>query len=168
MIATSQDANNQIYPLAFAIVDSENDDSWTQFFEQLKKVILNTSELVFVSDCHKSIAKGIQKFYNQENHVVCTRHLKENLKTYFKKKGSHALFTLASECYTKVEFRDYFQQIYNMDSEMGAYLIKANLEKWARSQFKAQGYGLVEYLVLGRRLDSMILRSLPTQKSVIL
>ena len=148
MIATSQDANNQIYPLAFAIVDSENDDSWRWFFEQLKNVIPNTSDLVFVSDRHKSIAKGIQNVYNQENHVVCTRHLKENLKTYFKKKGSHALFTLASECYTKVEFRDYFQQICNMDSEMGAYLIKANLEKWARSQFKGTQYYIHHVMTL--------------------
>ena len=26
---SSQDSNNQIFPLAFAIVDSENDASWT-------------------------------------------------------------------------------------------------------------------------------------------
>ena len=32
LIASSQDGNNQIFPLAFAIVDSENDVSWTWFF----------------------------------------------------------------------------------------------------------------------------------------
>ena len=142
MIATAQDANNQIYPFAFAIVDSENDDTWTWFFEQLHKVIPNATDFVFVSDRHKSIAKGIQKVYSQDNHVVCTRHLKENLKNLFKKKGTHGLFTLASNSYTKIEFGEYFQKICNMDSAMGDYLLIANLEKWARSHFRGTKYYL--------------------------
>ena len=32
LTASSQDGNNQIFPLAFAIVDSENDVSWTWLF----------------------------------------------------------------------------------------------------------------------------------------
>uniref|UniRef100_A0A9I9EID0 MULE transposase domain-containing protein n=1 Tax=Cucumis melo TaxID=3656 RepID=A0A9I9EID0_CUCME len=35
LTALSQDGNNQIFPLSFAIVDSENDVSWTWFFEKI-------------------------------------------------------------------------------------------------------------------------------------
>ena len=115
MIATAQDANNQIYPLAYAVVDSENDAAWTWFFEQLHNVIPSTSSLVFVSDRHKSIATSIEKVYKSAIHVVCTRHLKENLKTLFKNKGIHSLFTLASESYTEIEFQYYLNNFFEMN-----------------------------------------------------
>lgn len=146
MIASAQDANKQIYPLAFAVVDSENDQSWNFFFEQLSIVIPNTPNLVFISDRHKSIAKAIQRVYSEENHVVCTRHLKENLKTQFKKKGIHGLFTLASNSYTKSEFEGFFKKNCEMDAKMGDYLLRANFEKWSRSHFK--GTTIVIILIL--------------------
>uniref|UniRef100_A0A9I9EGB7 MULE transposase domain-containing protein n=1 Tax=Cucumis melo TaxID=3656 RepID=A0A9I9EGB7_CUCME len=36
LTASSQDGTNQISPLAFAIVDSENDVSWTWFFKKTR------------------------------------------------------------------------------------------------------------------------------------
>ena len=122
MIATSQDANNQIYPLAYAVVDSENDKLWTWFFEQLHTVIPSALDLVFVLDRHKSIATGIERVYNSSIHVACTRHLKENLKTLFKNKGIHQLFTNAAESYTNTDFQYYFEKISQMNSNMRDYL----------------------------------------------
>ena len=40
LIAIGQDGNNQVVPLAFAFVESENIDSWTWFFRQLKIAVV--------------------------------------------------------------------------------------------------------------------------------
>jgi len=133
MIATAQDANNQIYPLAYVVVDSENDSSWTWFFQQLHVVIPTSPYLVFVSDRHLSIANGIEAVYTTAKHVFCTRHIKQNLKTKYKNKGIHKLFTKASESYTTNEFQEYFHQICEWNSEMGTYLKKLTFAKWTRA-----------------------------------
>lgn len=61
LTASAQDGNYQILPLAFAIVDSENDSSWEWFFQQLSVFVGRDEEVVFVSDRHTSISKGISK-----------------------------------------------------------------------------------------------------------
>lgn len=61
LTASAQDGNYQIYPLAFAIVDSENDLSWEWFFQQLSAFVANDPDLVVVSDRHPSIFKGVSK-----------------------------------------------------------------------------------------------------------
>lgn len=61
LTASAQDGNYQIYPLAFAIVDSENDMSWEWFFKQLSSFVANEQGLVVVSDRHPSIFKALSK-----------------------------------------------------------------------------------------------------------
>ena len=122
LIATAQDANQQIYPLAFAVVDSENNASWKWFFEQLVLQIPSSDELMFVSDRHRSIANGIQKVYTTSEHCLCTWHLKNNLRTRYRKSTLWELFTLASECYTRAEFRKHFDCIEKVNSNMSDYL----------------------------------------------
>lgn len=61
LTASAQDGNYQIFPLAFAIVDSENDMSWEWFFRNLSAFVPNDPGLVVVSDRHPSIYKAISK-----------------------------------------------------------------------------------------------------------
>lgn len=61
LTASAQDGNYQIFPLAYAVVDGENDLAWEWFFSKLSKFVKNHQELVFVSDRHPSISKGISK-----------------------------------------------------------------------------------------------------------
>lgn len=61
LTASAQDGNYQIFPFAFAVVDSENDTSWEWFFCQLKGFVQNEIVLVIVSDRHPSINKAISK-----------------------------------------------------------------------------------------------------------
>ena len=51
--------NSQIVPLAFDIVDSDNDFSWAWFFWNLKVVFGEHNEMIIVSDAHKSIKKWV-------------------------------------------------------------------------------------------------------------
>ena len=37
--ASTSNDNDQIFPLAFCVVDSENDSSWTWLYNQLKRII---------------------------------------------------------------------------------------------------------------------------------
>ena len=53
LIASAQDGNFQIFPIAFVIVDTENDESWKWFFRQLSCVIPDDERLAIISDRHK-------------------------------------------------------------------------------------------------------------------
>lgn len=64
LTASAQDGNHQIFPLAFAIVDGENDQAWTWFFAKLLELVADDERLVFVSDRHTAIYSGIRKVIN--------------------------------------------------------------------------------------------------------
>ena len=55
LTSSVQDGNYQIFPLAFAIVDGENDKSWEWFFNKMSSFVPNQDGVVFVSDRHASI-----------------------------------------------------------------------------------------------------------------
>lgn len=61
LTASAQDGNYQIFPLAFAIVDSENDMSWEWVFQNLSAFVPNEPGLVVVSYRHPSIYKAMSK-----------------------------------------------------------------------------------------------------------
>ncbi|XP_048611751.1 uncharacterized protein LOC106373972 [Brassica napus] len=56
LVATTLDGNSNLYPIAFAVVDSENDRSWDWFFRQLKVVVPDERALAFVSDRNNSLS----------------------------------------------------------------------------------------------------------------
>ncbi|XP_013601470.1 PREDICTED: protein FAR1-RELATED SEQUENCE 5-like [Brassica oleracea var. oleracea] len=78
--AKAQDPNSHSYPLAFAVLDGENLASWTWFFEMLKSVIPDSSELVFMSERNQSLIFAIGNMFPQANHGYCLWHLKEKVK----------------------------------------------------------------------------------------
>ena len=82
--ASAQDGNFNLYPIAFAIVDSENDASWDWFLKCLLNIIPDEQDLVFVSDRAASIASGLSGNYLLAHHGLCTFHLQKNLETHFR------------------------------------------------------------------------------------
>lgn len=74
------DGNSNTVPLAFPIVDSENDFSWSWFFRNLKAAFGKLNDLVIVSDAHKSIPNGFSFVYHSTKHSLCAFHLYMNLK----------------------------------------------------------------------------------------
>jgi hypothetical protein len=61
LMAIGQDGNNQIIPLAFAFVESENIESWLWFFRQIKIVIVKERPNVcIIHDRHAGILKAVK------------------------------------------------------------------------------------------------------------
>lgn len=143
LTATAQDANKHVYPLAFGVADSENDNAWKWFLQRLSLVIPDSTELVFASDRHQSISKAVEEVYVSAKHVICTRHLKQNIKARFKNRGVIHYVSKASECYTISEFESCFKTICDINGELGKYLKDADFEKWSRAHFKGDRYNLM-------------------------
>ena len=55
MIAMAIDANSQLFPHAFAIVEGESNDTWSWFLDCIKKYITKRDGLCVISYRHKGI-----------------------------------------------------------------------------------------------------------------
>ncbi|KAG7578977.1 MULE transposase domain [Arabidopsis thaliana x Arabidopsis arenosa] len=101
LLAITQDGNFNIFPLAFAIVDSENDESWEWLFRQLRCVIPDDHGLAIISDRHKSIAKAIGTVYRQASRGIYTYHLHKNIKLRFRGSETFGLVKKAATTYRR-------------------------------------------------------------------
>ena len=111
LIASAQDGNFQIYPMAFGFVDSENDASWEWFLMRLRDQIPYSNELVFISDQNKSICLSIAKVYPLSHHGACRWHLGNNIMTNFKGAGLKQVFDVIADTYSKSEFSQLFTEL---------------------------------------------------------
>ncbi|KAK0590761.1 hypothetical protein LWI29_031340 [Acer saccharum] len=75
-VATAQDGNEQVYPIAFGYGDSENNLSWEWFSECLRGAHGHIDDLVFISDRHASIEARISKVFPYATHTICCWHVR--------------------------------------------------------------------------------------------
>ncbi|XP_034674228.1 uncharacterized protein LOC117905411 [Vitis riparia] len=107
--ATTYDANDAMFPLAFGVMSSENYDDWSWFLQNLKKLV-GDKEVVIISDRHPALLRSVPEVFGLENHAYCYRHLKENFSSFLSKhntrgnKGKeNALQFLDSIAYARLE-----------------------------------------------------------------
>ncbi|WZZ65860.1 hypothetical protein YC2023_077230 [Brassica napus] len=142
LVATAVDGNSNLYPIAFGVADSENEESWEWFFRQLSVVIPDSKDLAFVSDRHASIAKAIRDVYPRSKHGICIHHLLTNVVKFFRTKGFTTLVEKASKAYRYSEFQERFTEIVDISPALGRYLQEADVRKWARSLFPGSRYDI--------------------------
>ncbi|XP_055961845.1 uncharacterized protein LOC130015536 [Mercurialis annua] len=133
--ASTQDGNGKIFPLAFSVADSENNESWEWFIQNLREAFGLREGMCIISDRHESIKNAIGKVYPEVSHGICTFHLYNNLKTNFRKKSKdfRKTFFKAARAYTKDKFEFYMAEIDEMDARIRPYLEKVGYPKWARA-----------------------------------
>ena len=83
-VATYLDGNNQLYPLAIGVMDSENNDVWEWFMTKLHEVIGDKAELVFIFDRCTGIKRAVLKVFHIAAHGVYFYHVKGNIKSKFR------------------------------------------------------------------------------------
>ncbi|XP_048596358.1 uncharacterized protein LOC106422330 [Brassica napus] len=136
LTASAQDGNYQVFPLAVAVVDSENDKAWEWFFTKLSQFIPNNEEIVFVSDRHPSIYMAIAKSkIGYGNSSI--------IRTYFKDKHLGYLVGKAARAYRLSEFYLTFNEIKRVNQSCADYLVGIGLEHWARSHFQGNRYNIM-------------------------
>ncbi|KAF7844584.1 uncharacterized protein G2W53_001489 [Senna tora] len=98
LIASSQDGNSNIMPLAFAIMDGETLEAWAWFFRKVRlQVVGDRENICLISERHPVILSTVsdprtmwQPPYS--HHVYCIRHLASNLNKQYKDSWLKDLF----------------------------------------------------------------------------
>ncbi|XP_073121497.1 uncharacterized protein [Henckelia pumila] len=82
-VAVVKDANDDLFTLAYAVVDAENDDNLRWFCFQLKGALcshncMGFEKYTFFSDRQPGIIKGVELIFPRSHHAYCLRHLVDN------------------------------------------------------------------------------------------
>ncbi|XP_060974703.1 uncharacterized protein LOC133039773 [Cannabis sativa] len=141
LVATTQDSEYHSYPIAWGLVDSENNTSWTWFLEKLKDLIPDSSDLCFVSDRHQSIEHAVRRVYVMASHGACYWHVKQNIKHRFKSAAGTKLYKKAAIAYRIEEFNKHFDQLRKTYPRVAKYLENdVKFSKWSRAHFVGNRY----------------------------
>ncbi|KAM6587658.1 hypothetical protein CsatA_010263 [Cannabis sativa] len=140
--ACTQDANGHIFPLAFFVVDSENNNSWQWFFTKVRETYGIREEQFLISDRHESIIKAACQVFPEITHCYCVYHLLSNLKATFKKNASKLdkPFFAAARAYTKRKFEYHMSELDSLDIRVRPYLQQVGYHKWSRYHCKNNRY----------------------------
>ncbi|XP_024010363.1 uncharacterized protein LOC112085384 [Eutrema salsugineum] len=137
------DGNFQIFPIAYAVVDSENDAAYEWFFRCLQTIIKDDRGVMFISDRHSSIYSRLRKVYPSAVHGACLVHLARNVTTRFKESRLPALMVLAAKAYTVFEFGQLFGELRSVNPACAEYLTELGLPHWTRAYSVGQRYNVM-------------------------
>ncbi|GFZ20795.1 hypothetical protein Acr_28g0015000 [Actinidia rufa] len=146
VVASSLDADNGMYPLAYAVLTSEEEEDWLWFLQHLKLVVQDR-EVVIVSDRSAVIQPGVEKTFGVDNHSRCYRHVQETFNKFI---DTNHGFKLKSQ--GKETARQYLNDIayartieaYNkalsrmctFHEELYKWVIASGPEHWSNALFK--------------------------------
>ncbi|XP_070054984.1 uncharacterized protein [Nicotiana tomentosiformis] len=111
LIASTQDPTGSILPLAYAIVDSENNASWEWFFARFKDAFGEREGMCIVSDRHEGIENVAATLYPQ---------LKD-------------IFFAMAKAYTIEKFDYHMAEVEKIDKRVKDYLMNVGYERWSRA-----------------------------------
>uniref|UniRef100_A0A2N9GCN4 MULE transposase domain-containing protein n=1 Tax=Fagus sylvatica TaxID=28930 RepID=A0A2N9GCN4_FAGSY len=145
MIAMVTDANNGIYPLAFAVMEKESKDTWRWFLRFLKKHVTKNRELCIISDRHRGILNAMKWSKLQPlnaYHRFCIRHLVSNFNTRFHDKRLKNMIQRAGEHNQLRKFNATMDSIRQYNKDTADILDKeTDVKKWTLAKDGGRRYG---------------------------
>ncbi|XP_012828500.1 PREDICTED: uncharacterized protein LOC105949728 [Erythranthe guttata] len=145
--AICRDGNDNLFPLAVAVVESECKQTWTWVLIQFLRDMGEVQERgwVFISDKQKGLVETMNELMPGIEHRYCIRHMYANFKQKYKGKELKDLFWKAASTSNLNGWKYYMDEIKKADpptvvngeesSCAFQWLMKANLENWAMSHF---------------------------------
>ena len=85
LVAYTLDGNNEILPLAWAVVPIKDKDNWIWFLSHIKEWFyrIDAEGVVIMSDRDKSLDSAVSEVFSDTYHSRCCQHLADNLQKHF-------------------------------------------------------------------------------------
>lgn len=144
LCASAVDADDQLFPLAFAVVDAESDENWMWFLSELRKLLgMNTDKmpvLTILSERPSGIVAAVETHFPTAYHAFCLRYVSESFREEFKNTKLVNLFWNAVYSLTTAEFEAKVNEMMEIQDVMPWFhVFPPNL--WAVAYFEGIRYG---------------------------
>ncbi|GKB96929.1 hypothetical protein Tco_0983066 [Tanacetum coccineum] len=142
LTAVGVDANNGIYPVAYGIVESENQYSWTWFLTCLGDDfdLYTNSNFTFITDRQKGLVPTIAKLFPAAEHRFCVRHINENMNITWKGGDYKEMLWKCATSTTVVRFEKNMAELKNYNKKAHEWLSKIPPEHWSRAYFSGRAH----------------------------
>jgi len=130
MVAVAVTASNRVLPLAFALTEGENNESWSWFLKHVRQHVLGSDRTIcMLSDRHRGLINGADvqlDGYPLLVHRWCMRHFAANI--WKKQKSKHIINKLKVLCQCREEshFESKLKELEN--------ILDDDTKKWLREQ----------------------------------
>ncbi|XP_058733542.1 uncharacterized protein LOC131605168 [Vicia villosa] len=136
LVAEGRDANDQYFPLAFEVVETETKESWRWFIQLLMEDIGQERRYVFIFDQHKGLVAVFEEMFDRIEHRLCLRHLYANFKKNF---GGGSLIRdlmmgAAKATYDQV-WSPKMNELKNVDQNAWSWLMAVPAKSWCKHAF---------------------------------
>lgn len=139
LCAIARDANNQMYPVAWAAVATETYDSWYWFIGLLQKDlnIGNGGEgWVVISDQQKGLLKAVAELVPNAEHRMCARHIYANWRKKHTDKELQKKWWGCAKAPCRTLFNLRRARLAQDSPEGASDMMKTSPEHWSRAFFK--------------------------------
>ncbi|KAK4254710.1 hypothetical protein QN277_010052 [Acacia crassicarpa] len=138
LIATSQDGDGKLLPIAFAVVPpGEKYDDWWWFLCLLRDHVTQRPGICLISDRHASIIRAVKDHRTWQPpyayHMYCLRHVGSNFNTRFRDIALKKTIMKLGYMSSKIQFDLRFQEFIDANPQCVSWFERLNKEKWCRS-----------------------------------
>ncbi|XP_015971512.1 uncharacterized protein LOC107494992 [Arachis duranensis] len=146
LVAIAQDENFNILPVAFALVEGENAESWSFFLSHLRQHVTPQSGLLVISDRHNDIKAALEApdggwLPPSAYRAFYIRHVAANFALNFKGKYARRLLVNAAYAKTEVEFDYWFDILRSENPAMCDWANRIEYSLWTQYCDEGQRFG---------------------------
>nr|XP_043630529.1 uncharacterized protein LOC122601860 [Erigeron canadensis] len=137
--AVGRDANNHIFPIAWAVVTVENKENWAWFIDLLKDDLdLGSGNgIALMSDQHKGLIESVKDILPNAEHRQCARHIYANFRKKFNGVLYRNLFWRICKSSHPTLFDENMKQLKEAHIDAYNYLMKREPKTWCRAFFRS-------------------------------
>lgn len=139
LTAIGRDANNQVYPIAWAVVEVENKNNWKWFLELVDEDLglEGGRGMCVISDQHKGLLEASKEILPHCEHRQCARHIYANFRKTYSGVEFRNLFWAAAKSTTEGEFKINMGKIKSISVAAYEHLMLRQPKTWCRAFFSS-------------------------------
>ncbi|XP_025662060.1 uncharacterized protein [Arachis hypogaea] len=164
LLAIAQDGNSNILPIAFALVEGENAESWFFFLSNLGEHVTQQEGILVISDRHNGIKAALEApdggwLPPRAFRAFCIHHVAANFSLSFKGKDARRMLVNAAYAKIEAEFYYWFDIMRTENPAMCDWANRMEYDKWTQHQDSGRRFGhmttniseCVNYVLKGTR-----------------
>ncbi|XP_058766723.1 uncharacterized protein LOC131640331 [Vicia villosa] len=136
--AVGRDGNNQIFPIAYAVVEAETKDSWEWFLNLLMEDLgkISNRAYAFISDQQKGLVPAVQKISEHVEQRLCVKHLYGNWKKKYPGLQLKEVLWSAARATTIPSWERAMLKMKTMNTSGWNDMKDTPAQHWSRSHFR--------------------------------